>query len=212
MCDHGRLKTSTTSVNSTLPLQNDLMFQRPSRLLAGIALSLALHVALLLAWRQGMRAPPDQTVPSRSIAVWLRPPPPPKAEPAPEPPAAAKSETARAAKPGRRAPPNVIAMPAPPEAAPSRPEAFTVEPPEPAAPRFDPEAARRMARELANEPDPAKADTAVAQLPPKPLATETRAARAISQAKRRDCKDGIPGGLLAPLYLMMDKKDSGCKW
>jgi hypothetical protein len=69
-----------------------------------------------------------------------------------------------------------------------------------------------MARELANAPDPAKAGTAVAQLPPKPLASETRAERAISRAKRRDCKDGIPGGLLAPLYLMMDKKDSGCKW
>jgi hypothetical protein len=69
-----------------------------------------------------------------------------------------------------------------------------------------------MARELANEPDPAKAGTALAQLPPKPLATETRAARAISRAKRRDCKDGIPGGLLAPLILALDKKDSGCKW
>jgi hypothetical protein len=100
----------------------------------------------------------------------------------------------------------------PPSAAPAQPDAFTVEPAEPSAPRFDADAARRMARELANAPDPAKAGTVAAQLPPKPLATDTRAARAISQAKRRDCKDGIPGGLLAPLYLMMDKKDSGCKW
>jgi hypothetical protein len=37
-------------------------------------------------------------------------------------------------------------------------------------------------------------------------------ARAISSAKRRDCKDGLPGGLLGPLLLLMDKKDSGCKW
>jgi hypothetical protein len=36
--------------------------------------------------------------------------------------------------------------------------------------------------------------------------------RAIGRAKRRDCKDGIPGGLLAPLILLLDKKDSGCKW
>ena len=69
-----------------------------------------------------------------------------------------------------------------------------------------------MARSLASEPDPAKAGTAVAQLPPKALETQSKAARAIRSAKRRDCKDGIPGGLLAPLILMMDKKDSGCKW
>jgi hypothetical protein len=201
------------SVDSTLPPQHDLSFQRPSRLLVGIALSLALHVALLQAWRQGMQAP-DETAPSRSIAVWLRPPPPPppKVERAPEPATATKSDVARASRPRHRPPPNVIALPARPPAAPVQPDTFTVEPPEPAAPRFDPDAARRMARELANQPDPAKAGTPVAQLPPKPLATETRAARAISQAKRRDCKDGIPGGLLAPLYLMMDKKDSGCKW
>ena len=82
----------------------------------------------------------------------------------------------------------------------------------PSAPRFDPDAARTLARQLAGAPDPARAGTALAQLPPKPLETETKAARAISRARRRDCKDGIPGGLLAPLYLMMDKKDSGCQW
>ena len=37
-------------------------------------------------------------------------------------------------------------------------------------------------------------------------------AKAISKAKRRNCKDGVPGGLLAPLFLAMDKKDHGCKW
>jgi hypothetical protein len=202
------------SLNPTLSLQPDLSFQRPSRLLAGIALSLALHMALLLAWRPGMQAPRgDEAAAKRSIAVWLRPPPPPPtAEPAPKPAPAAKSNVARVAKPRLRPPPNVIAMPERPPSAPAQPETFTVEPPAAAAPRFDPEAARRVARELANEPDPAKAGTPVGQLPPKPLETETRAARAISQAKRRDCKDGIPGGLLAPLYLMMDKKDSGCKW
>jgi hypothetical protein len=203
------------SVNSTLSSQHDFIVQRPSRLLVGIVLSLALHAALLLAWRQGRQASaPAGTAPSRSIAVWLRPPPSPplpKAEPAPQP-ARSASDVARAARPRHRAPPDVIAMPARPQAAPAQPDAFTVEPPEPAAPRFDPEAARRTARELANAPDPAKAGTAVAQLPPKPLASETRAERAISRAKRRDCKDGIPGGLLAPLYLMLDKKDSGCKW
>jgi len=57
-------------------------------------------------------------------------------------------------------------------------------PPAP-APVFDLDAARGMARRLA---------------------------RGIGAARRAHCKDGVPGGLLAPLYLMMDKKDSGCKW
>lgn len=66
---------------------------------------------------------------------------------------------------------------------------------------FDRDAALQVARAMANEPDPAE-----------PYATETKLARAIASAKRRDCKDGIPGGLLAPLILLLDKKDSGCKW
>jgi hypothetical protein len=185
-------------MNATLTTE-----QRPSRLTAGIAISLALHAALLLAWRQSAHAP---DVPAHeSIAVWLRPPPPPKVEPAPATPSS-PSKTARAT---RRVPANVIALPA---REPVQPDAFTVEPPQPEARHFDLEAARSTARQVANAPDPAKAGTALAQFPAKPLETETRAARAISQAKRRDCKDGIPGGLLAPLILLMDKKDSGCKW
>jgi len=93
------------------------------------------------------------------------------------------------------------------------PDSFTVrQAPADAAPRFDPDAAKKFAREIASDPDPARAGTAVGQIPPKPLETETKAARAIASAKRRDCKDGLPGGLLGPLFLLMDKKDSGCKW
>jgi hypothetical protein len=201
-------QNSSDSVNPTLSLQHDIVGQGPSRLMAGLALSFALHAALLFAWRQGQPAQRAADAgPQTPITVWLRPPPP-KAEPAPASASATKSTPA--ARPRRRAPPEVIALPQQTPAAAARPDAFTVEPP--VAPRFDPEAARKLARQLADEPDPAKAGTALAQLPPKPLATETRAARAIAGAKRRDCKDGIPGGLLAPLYLMMDKKDSGCKW
>jgi hypothetical protein len=195
-------------VNPSLTLQREAEFQRPSRLMAGLALSFALHAALLFAWRQGK---PDQrpVAPApTSIAVWLRPPPPPKTEPAPATTTAAAKSTP-GARPRRRTPQAVIAVTPSPEAQ-HAPDAFTVEPP--AAPHFDPEAARKFARQIANDPDPAKADTAVGQIPPKPLETETKAARAIARAKRRDCKDGIPGGLLAPLILLMDKKDSGCKW
>jgi hypothetical protein len=183
-------------------------------------LSLALHAALLFAWRHDKSAPQQPAVARTSIAVRLLrpapPPPPPKAEP---PPRASAARPAPAAAPKRRVAPNVIALPPPTATAPAPAETFTVEPPAPTAPpeanstpRFDPDAARKLARQMANEPDPAKAGTALAQLPAKPLATETKAARAISQAKRRDCKDGLPGGLLAPLILLMDKKDSGCKW
>lgn len=82
----------------------------------------------------------------------------------------------------------------------------------PGAPQFDPDAARSFAREIATKPDPARAGMAVAQIPPAPYATDTKAARLIAQARRRDCKDGIPGGLLGPLILLLDKKDGGCKW
>lgn len=176
--------------------------------MAGLALSFALHAALLFAWRQGKPDQRSQQPAPTSIAVWLQPPPPPKTAPAPAKTSAAAKPT-RGARVKRQTALAVIAITPSPEA-PRAPDAFTVEPP--AAPRFDPEAARKFARQIANDPDPARADTAVGQIPPKPLETETRAARAIARAKRRDCKDGIPGGLLAPLYLMMDKKDSGCKW
>ncbi|MGW8389558.1 hypothetical protein [Pseudoduganella sp. HUAS MS19] len=72
------------------------------------------------------------------------------------------------------------------------------------APQFDREAAKLAARDIAGELDTS---------PPKLRATrEEKLARQIQNAARPNCKDGIPGGLLAPLYLMMDKKDSGCKW
>jgi hypothetical protein len=113
----------------------------------------------------------------------------------------------------------VIAVP-PAPAAPAAPAPFVVEQaPEPPpmdtptdTPRFDLDAARQAARSLANIRDPAREGTAVAQFPDKPLETESRAARAIGAAKRRNCKDGVPGGLLAPLLMLADKKDSGCKW
>jgi len=50
------------------------------------------------------------------------------------------------------------------------------------------------------------------RLPKPQLQTESKFERAIKAAKRPDCKDGVPGGLLAPIFLAMDKKDSGCKW
>ncbi|HEX8610858.1 MAG TPA: hypothetical protein VF800_06160 [Telluria sp.] len=205
---------------------------------AGIAVSIALHGLLLFAYRHGV-VPPwrEETNATRdTLVVTLRALPAPMPEPLPEPVPKAEPEvkpkpalkakravkverekTARAEArtasvppaPAESTPaPDVIALP---EREANAPEAFTVAPP-PGAPQFDPDAARKFAREIATKPDPARAGMAVAQIPPKPYATETKAARVIAQAKRRDCKDGIPGGLLAPLILLLDKKDSGCKW
>jgi hypothetical protein len=182
---------------------------------AGIATSLVVHALLLLALRHSAlpTRPAETTRTVESIAVWLRPP----APVIPAKPEAAVAETApaRPAQPKRRshAPANVIAMPKTASDTAGQPDVFTVEPaPAPEAPHFDPDAARKLARRIASEPDPARAGTAVGQLEPKPYATETKAARAIASAKRRDCKDGLPGGLLGPILVLMDKKDSGCKW
>ena len=182
------------------------------RIAAGIALSLAVHALVLNLQRSESRR--EVAEPARPLAVRLRPPPPPVPRFA-QPPAPIKPavRAARRARP-TPAPPVIAIDPAP---APRPVDPFTVQQapqpaPEPDTPRFDREAARSMARSLANIRDPAREGTAIGQFPDKPLETETRAARAIGAAKRRNCKDGVPGGLLAPLLLLADKKDSGCKW
>ncbi|MGZ8293870.1 MAG: hypothetical protein ACXW2U_01145 [Telluria sp.] len=198
---------------------------RPRRLLAGVSASLALHALLLFAYRHHLTSVPagDGVEPARSIAIWLRPPEALKPAAAPKP----AREPARLSRLPRHAPApartptaartsDLIAIPDRTPGQQEAPDVFSVEPqgePKPGStPRFDRHAAFRLARKMADEPDPARADTAVGQIPPKAYETETKLARAISRAKRRDCKDGIPGGLLAPLILLMDKKDSGCKW
>ncbi|MGX4640889.1 hypothetical protein [Massilia sp. SYSU DXS3249] len=183
------------------------------RIAAGVAVSLALHAWMLASLRNP--GPPAELPPEppRPLAVRVQPaPPPPRIEPAPATPPAAAGRPAPA--PALRKPRPVIAVP-PQAARPAAPDPFVVEQaPEapPDTPRFDLDAARKTARSLAHLRDPEREGTAVAQFPEPPLETESRAARAIGAAKRRDCKDGVPGGLLAPLLLLADKKDSGCKW
>lgn len=191
------------------------------RLAVGLAVSLALHAALLFAYRHQMaRAPADDVPVSRTIAVWLRPAPPPPGQPEPARRARPKArlEPAKpAGEPARRKqarPSELLALPDPSPGQAEPPDVFSVAPSaEPGTgKRFDRAAALQLARDMADDPDPARDGTAVGQIPPKPYATQTKMARAISSARRRDCKDGLPGGLLGPLLLLMDKKDSGCKW
>ena len=175
------------------------------RLLLGIAVSLTLHLLFMLGYRgMGPAAPVFAPAEPAPIAVTIRPPPP------PEPPQSlAPPQTPAASRPARTAPrKKIIAVPRTPKKEAEAP--FVVQQPETPpgdAPKFDMEAARRIARENAHLRAPGDEGA-----PQEPLQTESKLARAISKAKRPNCKDGIPGGLLAPLYLMMDKKNSGCKW
>lgn len=195
---------------------DDGMVRGNRRFLAGVGVSIAVHGLLLFAYRNaGRDAPVFEPEEAVSIAVRIVPPAPPpeplRVEEAPQArvePAAPRSTRTSRPKP-------VIAVPASPQA--SSPDPFVVqqaeEPaPEGEAPKFDMNAAKQTARELAGQTRLGREGTAVAQFPDPPLETESKYAKAISKAKRRNCKDGLPGGLLAPLFLMMDKKDSGCKW
>jgi hypothetical protein len=175
---------------------------------------------LLSVWRNHPVRLPSEPEPPRVLAVQIRPLPP---QPRPIPAAPHERVLPRPHERARHTAP-AGTMPQRAEAATPRaivPETSpTPERPTPAetparhgaAPHFDVGAARNFARRIANDPDPAKAGTAVAQFPDESYHPHTRLERAIGAAKRGNCKDGLPGGLLAPLYLMLDKKDSGCKW
>ncbi len=180
----------------------------------GIAVSALLHVLLIFGYRLSVPAGPVPPVKPKEL-------PPPKAVAKVEPPRKKPREEEKlAAKPGPAAPATPAA---PPQAA--APQAIAVVPPagQPADPlhpelqpkKFDMEAALKTARKVASERDPARANLPVGQLDTHPLypeQTDTKLARDIKGAKRSDCKDSSQGGLLAPLFWMMDKKDSGCKW
>ncbi|WP_300753716.1 hypothetical protein [Janthinobacterium sp.] len=187
----------------------------------GIAVSLLLHVGLIYVWRVVKPAAIPDTGPRvESIAVWIRPlaakPPPPIAavrpKREPKPISAPRKSIGRkdiplitAQPPGQNA---VSGAPAAPPAPVAAPDTLSKE-----APRFDMEAALKTARKVASERDPSKVGTAVGQIPDKPLQTETQLARDIAEGKRGDCRTAYAGaGILAPVLMLLDKKDSGCKW
>jgi outer membrane biosynthesis protein TonB len=205
--------------------------RRPG-IVAGIAISLVLHGLLIFGYR--LAAPTAQPVderPARTMTVWLQAPKPPepvvaKVEPPPKPVTPRKRErdekadTAQAAKPAPQA--SIASAPAP-SSTPAQTQAVTLPPPstepDPLHPeehpkKFDMNAALQTARKVANEKDPARAGTPVAQLDDHPLYPEqheTQLARGVASAKRGDCKN-TGAGLLSPLIWLMDKKDHGCKW
>lgn len=194
------------------------MMQGNKRVLVGIGVSVAVHILVMLAYRNaGPSLPPAESEPPSSMTVRIVPPASPPEPPrvqaaAPQPGGAAAPRSTR-----RTTPEPVIALPASPQGE-EAPDAFTVqqaEEPAPApgdTPQFDMNSAKQTARQLAGQTKLGREGHANAQFPDPPLETESKLGKAISRAKRRNCKDGIPGGLLAPLFLAMDKKDHGCKW
>ncbi len=186
---------------------------RRHHIILGVGVVL-LHGALLYGWRYAKPPPlPDAGPKVESITVWIRPPtpiikslPPPLATVAPQ----REQKPLRAAASPRAAAPAAEPVPNAMKVAPSPTPA---DPPVAGAPKFDMEAALRTARTVASETDPAKAGTAVGQIPEQPLRTQTQLARDIASGKRGDCRTAYAGaGLLAPVLMLLDKKDSGCKW
>jgi len=196
---------------------------RPRRGLAAIlALTILLHM-ILLGMLRAPSAPlrlPDQPRWAEPLTVRILPPPP-KPQPITraEPPA-------RLPKPDKpAAPPRVpAARPEPERAAPDTPSQPTMtmvpaQPAEPApagnVPAFDPDAARAAARGMANDLNPSTNWAAEKLNKGKEWkqTKEQRLGRNVENAARGDCRTEYAGaGLLAPLAMLMDKKDSGCKW
>lgn len=203
-------------------------------IVAGIAVSLLLHALLIFGYRWQIPVAPTPGPAAPPMTVWLVPVAPPApvvaqlAPPEPEPkPSRRKKKPDEAAHAPRRA---EVSSPAPAtaaqNAAPHAPQAITLpsqanQPPDPFHPeqgpkKFDMEAALKTARKVANEPDPARANLPVAQLDKKPLypeSHESQLSKDIASGKRPDCRTSAAGaGILAPLFWLTDKKDSGCKW
>ena len=187
------------------------------RVLIGVALSMVAHVVLLYAWRptpQPYIAPPPVAAP---LVLRLQPAAVPvTVEEAPAPAPATRSKPATPTVPRR-----VIAV-APKAAVAAEPAVVVAAQPEevpvqaPAPKKFDLDAARSTARIVGLQDAPNADDAPLGRLKKQQLEDqfqpESKAARAISAAKRGDCKDGLPGGLLAPLIMLTQKAGTGCKW
>jgi hypothetical protein len=213
-------------MRATFSFDQPSLRRRPG-LVAGIAVSLALHLVLLFGYR--VSHAPAREQPQRAMTVWLQPlkPPPMVARiKPPPPPKRDKPEVAKAAPRVRNAPTASATPPAaepPPAVAaqtpPAASQAITLAPaPDPLHPeqqpkQFDMNAALKTARKVANEKDPARAGLPVAQLDDHPLYPEnheTQLQKGVASAKKGDClQKGAGLGLLAPLVWAFDKK---CKF
>jgi hypothetical protein len=196
---------------------------RPWRV-CGLAIALILHLCLCLACRSG---PPPPAGAQEAETLWLAWVPAQREAARPDPAQAVAPASARAARTsrpvskapgagslagGRASSLPAGALEAAPEGEPAPGSFATLPATAGANPRFDPDAAIRLARKLANEPDTGRAGITVAQLDLVRAAEGKEKRNKLSEAHRPYCKDGLPGGLLFPLFLLFEKKNSGCRW
>jgi hypothetical protein len=214
MPSHTDRKAVTSDTSSLQIASYDAARKRPFGIATGVLVSVLIHAALLMATWKG-KTPHGIEAGPHVISVWIQAPAPvvlPTPRVPPEP-VHAPGKRAVAARERAAAPKALIALPQPAQE--PSPNTFAVQPPPAEPPRFDPDAAHKLARSLANTRDPARAATAVGQLDTHPLypeETDTKLARDIASAKRANCLDGKNSGLLTPLTWLLDKKGSGCKF
>ncbi len=214
-------------MSATLTLGEPARLRRPG-MVWGVAVSVVLHVLLIFGYRLTAPGAPAELPPRDAMTVWLVPPPKPpapvvvKVEPPPVQPVRPrerekKVEVARPARPAPAATApedpssQAITLPAP---ASNVPDPLYPEQQQQQAKQFDMNAALKTARKVANEKDPARAGLPVAQLDDHPLYPEQTASELATKmegAKRKSCLTQ-PGNLLTPLFWLLDKKDSGCKF
>lgn len=178
-----------------------------------LAVTVLLHVAVLLALLDMLAPRREKDTPSVAIdVVWVKTPP-----PAPAP----VVESAPAIAKPRPAPRRVRAPPAVAARAGDTHSATPIAPAEEAAPAksepvFGRQAALMAARKLANDKDPAREGTLSAALEARRELEKTqdeKMGRTIASGKRNDCFGPNAGGnLLTPLTWLFQKKGGGCKF
>lgn len=185
--------------------------RQPNRRVA-LAMCLLVHLLLIYIYRQSpLPAARAQTDAPGALIVWLSPlAAPPQAAPArhsasssPAVVSARKTLVAHAATvaiPANFARGDSAAIGTMPSAAVETSSASAAS----ASLTFDMQAARDTARAV-----PAQKNIPMSGAQ---IDSESKLSKAISGARRGNCNDGVPGGLLAPLLMLSDKKDSGCKW
>jgi len=199
---------------------------------AGVAVSILLHLMLLMALRDRVFPNAERVQPAQRMTLEVFLPPLKRPAPAPEAPATPRLAIPRTSEPP---PPKHHAVPhAEPSVQQSRttnpstelstesPTASSTPPPAPEraqreAPShyIDPDAALANVPGILKQLDNEKRKLPVGQLMDKPLYgpdEESRLGHRMAQAGRSDClKDG-GAGLLTPLIWLAQKKGTGCKW
>jgi hypothetical protein len=189
----------------------------PSRIGAGAAVSVILHLLLLLALRDLVTHHAERPQAERMTLEVLLPPLKQPAPAAPAVPDNKQSEHTELHPPKSRATHHKeVQERSPPITVAPAPIPLHKEPSEPSPHYIDPDAARASVPDILKQLDREKRQQPVGQLMDKPLygpQEETRLGHQVAKAGRPDClKEGGNAGLLTPLVWLVQKKGTGCKW